>query len=41
MLEVKDLRVNYGVIESLHGINLTINQGEIVSLVGANGLWKN
>ncbi|NKZ28392.1 ABC transporter ATP-binding protein [Vagococcus lutrae] len=40
MLEVKDLRVNYGVIESLHGINLTINQGEIVSLVGANGAGK-
>lgn len=40
MLEVKDLRVKYGVIESLHGINLTINQGEIVSLVGANGAGK-
>lgn len=40
MLQVKDLKVNYGAIESLHGINLTINQGEIVSLVGANGAGK-
>lgn len=40
MLEVKDLHVHYGVIEALKGVNLTVNQGEIVSLIGANGAGK-
>ena len=40
MLEVKDLHVYYGVIEALKGVNLTVNQGEIVSLIGANGAGK-
>ncbi len=40
MLEVKDLYVKYGNIEALHGISLTVNQGEIVALLGANGAGK-
>lgn len=40
MLEVKDLYVNYGMIEALHGISFKINDGEIVALIGANGAGK-
>ncbi|MFM1937278.1 MAG: hypothetical protein RLZZ320_136, partial [Actinomycetota bacterium] len=39
-LEIKDLRVAYGKIEALKGISITVNQGEIVSLIGANGAGK-
>ncbi len=40
MLEVKDLQVYYGVICALKGISFEVNQGEIVSLIGANGAGK-
>lgn len=40
MLEIKDLVVNYGSIAALHGIALTVEQGSIVTLVGANGAGK-
>lgn len=40
MLEVKDLRVNYGGIEALKGISFEVNEGEIVTLIGANGAGK-
>ena len=40
LLEVKDLRVKYGTVEALHGIRLTVRQGEIVTLLGANGAGK-
>jgi branched-chain amino acid transport system ATP-binding protein len=40
ILQVKDLRVGYGNIEALHGISLDVNQGEIVTLIGANGAGK-
>ncbi len=40
MLEVKDLKVNYGAVEALRGISLSVNSGEIVSLIGANGAGK-
>ena len=40
MLEIKDLRVNYGAVQALNGISLTVNDGEIVSLIGANGAGK-
>ena len=40
MLEVKDLEVYYGVICALKGISFEVNQGEIVSLIGANGAGK-
>ena len=37
MLEVKNLEVYYGVICALKGISFEVNEGEIVSLIGANG----
>lgn len=40
MLEIKDLYVQYGNIEALHGISLTVKAGEIVALLGANGAGK-
>ncbi|MDR3171207.1 MAG: ABC transporter ATP-binding protein [Treponema sp.] len=40
LLEVKDLKVSYGNIEALHGISFTIDKGEIVTLIGANGAGK-
>lgn len=40
MLEVKNLRVNYGAINALHGISLEVKQGDIVTLIGANGAGK-
>ena len=39
-LEIKDLRVHYGKIEAIKGISVTVNQGEIVTLIGANGAGK-
>ena len=39
-LEISDLHVKYGNVEVLHGINLTVNQGEIVTILGANGAGK-
>ena len=40
MLEVKDLHVHYGVIEALKGVSLNVEEGQIVSLIGANGAGK-
>ena len=40
MLEVKDLKVSYGAVQALDGISLTVKDGEIVSLIGANGAGK-
>jgi branched-chain amino acid transport system ATP-binding protein len=40
MLEIKDLVVNYGSIAALHGISIKVEQGSIVTLVGANGAGK-
>lgn len=40
MLEVRDLVVRYGAIEALHGISLNIPDGQIVTLIGANGAGK-
>ncbi|HOA89680.1 MAG TPA: ABC transporter ATP-binding protein [Propioniciclava tarda] len=40
MLTVKDLNVHYGGIHALKGIDLNVEQGQIVSLIGANGAGK-
>ena len=40
MLQAKDIKKNYGNLQVLKGINLSINQGEIVSIVGASGAGK-
>jgi branched-chain amino acid transport system ATP-binding protein len=40
LLEIRDLRVKYGNVEVLHGINLAVNEGEIVAILGANGAGK-
>ncbi len=40
MLEIQDLNVFYGSIHALHDISFTVNQGEIVTLIGANGAGK-
>lgn len=40
MLEIKDLVTGYGDMEVLHGVSLTINDGETVALVGSNGAGK-
>ena len=40
LLEVHDLRVRYGVIEALHGVDLVVRPGEIVTVIGANGAGK-
>jgi branched-chain amino acid transport system ATP-binding protein len=40
LLEVSDMHVSYGQIEALHGISLTVAEGEIVTVIGANGAGK-
>lgn len=40
LLAVRDLRVKYGNVEALHGINLEVKEGEIVAVLGANGAGK-
>jgi len=40
MLTVKDLHVHYGAIHAIKGISITVNDGEVVSLIGANGAGK-
>ncbi len=40
MLALEDVRAGYGAIEVLRGISLTVDEGEIVTLIGANGAGK-
>jgi len=40
MLEIKNLNVHYGVIHALKNVSLTVNKGEIITLIGANGAGK-
>jgi branched-chain amino acid transport system ATP-binding protein len=39
-LEVRGLRAGYGSVEAVHGIDLTVGQGEVVALFGPNGAGK-
>ena len=40
LLEVRDIRTRYGSIEALKGISLTVDEGEVVTLIGSNGAGK-
>jgi len=40
MLTIKDLHVHYGAIHAIKGVSLEVQDGEIVSLIGANGAGK-
>ena len=40
LLEVRDAVVHYGRIEALHGVSLTVREGELVTLLGPNGAGK-
>lgn len=40
MLKIENLVVNYGAINAIKGINVEVKQGEIVTLIGANGAGK-
>jgi branched-chain amino acid transport system ATP-binding protein len=40
MLEINNLSVNYGGIQALQDVSLTVNEGEVVTLIGANGAGK-
>ncbi len=40
MLSIKDLHVSYGAIDAIRGVSLEVKDGEIVSLIGANGAGK-
>jgi branched-chain amino acid transport system ATP-binding protein len=40
LLEVEDIRAHYGTIEALRGVSLSIDEGEVVTLIGSNGAGK-
>ena len=40
MIEIKNIRKSFGSLEVLRGIDLTINKGEVVSIVGPSGAGK-
>ena len=40
LLEVKNLSVAYGAIKALHGVDLSVEQGQILTLIGCNGAGK-
>ena len=40
MLDIENLVVSYGNIEALHGVSLSVQQGEIIALLGSNGAGK-
>jgi branched-chain amino acid transport system ATP-binding protein len=40
LLELRDVSVHYGRIRALHGVDLQVDEGEVVALIGANGAGK-
>ena len=40
LLEVDDIHTHYGSIEALKGVSLTVEEGEVVTLIGSNGAGK-
>jgi branched-chain amino acid transport system ATP-binding protein len=40
LLELRDVKARYGPIRALHGVSLTVDEGEVVSILGANGAGK-
>jgi branched-chain amino acid transport system ATP-binding protein len=40
LLEIRGLRVRHGLIEVLHGVDLEVRRGEVVTLIGSNGAGK-
>jgi len=40
LLEVQDIHTRYGTIEALRGVSLTVDEGEVVTLIGSNGAGK-
>ena len=40
LLEIKDLQVNYGMIHAIKGVSFSVEKGEIIALIGANGAGK-
>jgi branched-chain amino acid transport system ATP-binding protein len=40
LLELRDVHARYGPIRALHGVSLTVDEGEVVALLGANGAGK-
>lgn len=40
LLEIRDLKVSYGYVEALHGIDMDIEEGKITALIGSNGAGK-
>ncbi|MFI3170770.1 MAG: ABC transporter ATP-binding protein [Eubacteriales bacterium] len=40
MLEINDLKVNYGMIQAIKGLSFHVEEGEIIALIGANGAGK-
>ena len=40
LLEVQDIHTRYGAIEALRGVSLTVEEGEVVTMIGSNGAGK-
>jgi len=40
LLELTDVHARYGPVKALHGVSLTVGEGEIVAVLGANGAGK-